>query len=126
MKLRKFELKKLPVLFDSYGDPIKGEPAIFDYRRTTIDIIRAPGQGADAETIAKSVYFCGKIIEAVKDAKDFVLLTQDDYDFLKNKVLRFTNWVAATDFVNDYIQYVKNLPLEDYDVTPKVVTPDAE
>ena len=121
MKFRKFEFRIVEVKTDAYGEPVSGTPMKVDYRRIAIDILRAPGpdRNHDAEHIAKAVYICGKLITAFQEKKGFALLTQEDYTFFKDKVLRFNSWTSAQDFTHDFNEYIKELKEEEFDVTEK-------
>lgn len=105
MKLRKIELKT--VTNDSPNVPV------FSYREHIDASIRFGGQvGPDGRQLGISTDDVLRAVDVnaeLKQSTDFLLLKQDDYAWLVNRV-NSMRWVQATPQLADFIKDIRNAP----------------
>lgn len=115
MKLRKFELKDVPVYVENDKDELI-EVGRFRYRHIAREILSGPTpQGTTGDDLVKRVYLSGKLREAFEKGEAFVLLECADWEFLRDCVKAY-RWARASAEAAEFIRYISELKKEDFEL----------
>lgn len=129
MKARKLQLREYPMTEEVYNPTAKSYETVsrglFNYREVVNTILLSPGKdGASTEEIIRSVGLYGKVKDAVRNGEDSILLDNDDYQFLLNKINVF-KWGAIHEEVVSFVNYVRRLPEVELTEATELVSPSA-
>jgi hypothetical protein len=115
MKAYKFEFRET-TLDNPLGQKSEA-PVKFKYAQTLKEALTIPsgGQGLTTEELLQSVLIAGKIEDAEKAEKTYVLLDEKQSEYVKKKINDF-RWSFAHKALAEFINYVRDLPQAEVDV----------
>ncbi len=114
MKAYKFEFK-----VEKITNPLAAQKQSVDfkYAQTLREALTIPTRdtGLTTDELLQSVTLCGKLDEADAEAKDYILIDEKQYEYIKTKVNEF-RWSFAHIAIANFINYVRELPLKEVDL----------
>lgn len=117
VKFRRLELKSVSVTIAGQKDPV-----VLKYGDLIRQVLLSPGPGGvNADGLEKVLSTWAPIKKAIANGDTSLLLNDDDYKVLLDKVNAF-QWSPvpdAAETVGDFIAYVRGLQPEDFSAVPK-------